>query len=96
MSENGEEGTSSPAGDPSQEIKKLQDPLAQLQRENESLCASATATKSAELFFARLTQGIDKVIKKYKPPKDPKDNENQEDPEHESEDSHTETSDRSS
>ena len=64
MSENnGEEGTS----DPSQEVRDLQTSLDQLWHENEDLRTAATAAKSAELFFSRLSQGIDKVIKKYKP-----------------------------
>ena len=64
MSENnGDEGTS----DPAQEVRDLQTSLDQLRRENEDLCTAATAAKSAELFFTGLSQGIDKVINKYKP-----------------------------
>ena len=63
LENNGEEGTS----DPSQEVRDLQTSLDQLRHENEDLRTAATAAKSAELFFSGLSQGIDKVIKKYKP-----------------------------
>ena len=90
MSENiGEESTST--GDPTQEIRDLQNSIDQLRHENKDLHTTASTAKSAELFFTCLTRGIDKVIKKYKPPTSATtSNETQEDSE-DSEESKTES-----